>query len=284
VHEVGPAFSRWLAVDVLWGVAGGLAIGAGLGWAVGRLVLYLRQRHREALGMDDFLALGLIALAYGVALHAHAYGFLAVFAAGLALRQTAHAERVDTEGAGGATERADAEGADAASVEAEAERRGGKTITLTLADPEGSLEEAGTDPETAPQVLVAVTLGVTEQLERAAEVALVLVVGALLLTVPFVPQALWFVPLLLLVIRPVAVYLGLWAAPVSGTQRALAAWFGVRGVGSLYYLAYALTHGLPEGQAPLLMGLMLWTVAVSVVVHGVSVTPLMDWYQARRRG
>jgi NhaP-type Na+/H+ or K+/H+ antiporter len=51
-------------------------------------VLYLRVRHREAVGFDEFLALGLIALSYGIAVLAHTYGFLAVFAAGLALRRT----------------------------------------------------------------------------------------------------------------------------------------------------------------------------------------------------
>ena len=69
------------------------AIGAALGVLVGRLVLYLRRAHKEAVGLDDFLALGLIALAYGVALLAHAYGFLAVFAAGVALRRV---ERLHT--------------------------------------------------------------------------------------------------------------------------------------------------------------------------------------------
>ncbi|CAA9579917.1 MAG: hypothetical protein AVDCRST_MAG49-4678, partial [uncultured Thermomicrobiales bacterium] len=48
-------------------------------------MLYLRKAHAEAVGLDDFLALGLIALAYGAALLAHGYGFLAVFAAGWAL-------------------------------------------------------------------------------------------------------------------------------------------------------------------------------------------------------
>ena len=57
------------------------------GTAVGRLVVYLRREHREAVGTDDFLALGLIALAYGGTLLLHGYGFLAVFAAGLALRR-----------------------------------------------------------------------------------------------------------------------------------------------------------------------------------------------------
>jgi NhaP-type Na+/H+ or K+/H+ antiporter len=44
---------RWLAIDVVWATGAGLAIGALLGTAVGRLVLYLRRAHREAVGLDE---------------------------------------------------------------------------------------------------------------------------------------------------------------------------------------------------------------------------------------
>ncbi|MDF2762884.1 MAG: sodium/hydrogen exchanger, partial [Thermomicrobiales bacterium] len=87
LHETGEGGWRWLAVDVLWAIPGGLLVGALLGTATGRLILFLRREHKEAVGLDDFLALGLIALSYGTALLLHTYGFLAVFAAGLALRK-----------------------------------------------------------------------------------------------------------------------------------------------------------------------------------------------------
>ena len=86
VHTLGTFGWRWLTIDVLWAVTAGVGIGALLGTLVGHLVLYLRREHKEAVGLDDFLALGLIALAYSLALFAHAYGFLAVFSAGVALR------------------------------------------------------------------------------------------------------------------------------------------------------------------------------------------------------
>ena len=56
-------------------------------------------------------------------------------------------------------------------------------------------------------------------------------------------------------------------------------WFGIRGIGSLYYLFYALNHGLPRALAERLLPLVLTTVAVSIVVHGISVTPLMRRYE-----
>ena len=55
-------------------------------------------------------------------------------------------------------------------------------------------------------------------------------------------------------------------------------WFGIRGVGSVYYLAFALQHGLDGPLAERLTAIVFTTVAASVVVHGVSVTPLMRRY------
>ena len=60
----------------------------------------------------------------------------------------------------------------------------------------------------------------------------------------------------------------------------LVSWFGIRGIGSLYYLAYAVKQGLDPELARLLTTLTLSTVAASVVVHGLSVTPLMQRYEA----
>src|SRR5687768_2425331 len=68
LHELGAMGWRWLVVDVLWAAAAGLGVGWALGWGVGRVVVWLRREYKEALGLDDLLALGLIALAYGVAL------------------------------------------------------------------------------------------------------------------------------------------------------------------------------------------------------------------------
>jgi NhaP-type Na+/H+ or K+/H+ antiporter len=82
-------------------------------------------------------------------------------------------------------------------------------------------------------------------------------------------------------IRPVAVYVGLIGTSVTSTQRRLTAWFGIRGVGSVYYLSYAIEHGLSPADSQTLAALVLATVAVSVVVHGMSVTPLMDRYVRR---
>lgn len=89
--------------------------------------------------------------------------------------------------------------------------------------------------------------------------------------------------LLFCLIRPLAVWLLLRGGLVSTEQRWLLGWFGIRGIGSLYYLSYALTHGLPEALAAEAIGLVLSVVALSILVHGISTQPLLARYERRQR-
>ncbi len=253
LHEIGDFGWRWLAVDVLWGTIGGLVTGAVLGTLIGRLVLYLRREHKEAIGLDDFLALGLIALSYGVALLLHTYGFLAVFAAGVALR------RIERRASSGEPPPAD----------------------VVAASDTKAKEEIATHAEKAPAYMTQALLEFNEQLERIGEVVIVLLVGGML-TRRYLPlEALWFIPVLLLVIRPLSVWLGLLGTRTTHTQRRLIAWFGIRGIGSIYYLMYSIEHHLDKETAERLTALTLTVVAVSIIVHGISVTPLMKRYEER---
>ena len=65
---------------------------------------------------------------------------------------------------------------------------------------------------------------------------------------------------LLLVIRPVSVAVGLFGSNTSASQRGLIGWFGIRGIGSLYYLMYATNHGLDRELAANLGALVFATV------------------------
>jgi NhaP-type Na+/H+ or K+/H+ antiporter len=124
-------------------------------------------------------------------------------------------------------------------------------------------------------------LGFNQQLERIGEVAVVVTIGALLWAVPWQPASFWFVPLLLVVIRPLSVAIGLAGTATGRNRRWLIGWFGIRGIGSLYYLMYAVNHGLSPDLADRLTGLTLSAVVASIVVHGISVTPLMAAYERR---
>ena len=261
LHEIGDFGWRWLLVDGIWATAAGLGVGALLGLAIGRLVLHLRREHKEAVGLDDFLAMGLIALSYGAALLLHAYGFLAVFAAGVALR---HLEQ--SQSAGPDSQRA---------------------VENASAHPDQSVADAiAVHRRHAPAFMAQAVLGFNQQVERIGELAIVITIGALLWAVQWHQAAWWFVPLLLLGIRPIAVGLGLIGSPSSSGQRWLIGWFGVRGIGSLYYLMYALNHGVSGPLADRLTALTLSVVVTSIIVHGLSVTPMMAAYEkaVRRRG
>lgn len=252
LHELGDLGIRWLLVDVAWAVTVGLAVGGVLGTGVARLVLFLRRRHRAAVGLDELLLVGLIALAYGVALLVGAYGFLAVFAAGLAVRRVERHEAGD---------------------DPPAERRAG------AAADRGTATDG--DPGAAAANVAHGLLETNEALERIAEVALVVIVGAALTAVGLPPEVAWVAPVMFLVLRPVSVALGLWRSGLSRQQLAICGWFGIRGIGSVYYLAFAITHGLEPAVATTLASMTLALVAISIVIHGISVTPFMDWYERR---
>lgn len=247
LHDLGTWGWRWLAVDVVWATVGGLSIGAILGALIGRLVVYLRTRHKESVGLDEFLAVGLIALAYGCAVLSQAYGFLAVFAAGIALQRVK-------------------------------EQSG---MIHATGQPDEPVAHA-THADHASAYMMQAVRGFNEQIERIAELAVVLVVGALLPFASISAGTVGLLALLFLAIRPVSVWLGLAGAPVSPDQRMMIAWFGIRGIGSIYYLMYAIHHGLPTLLAGLIASVTLTAVAVSIMMHGISVRPMMHLYRKRK--
>jgi sodium/hydrogen antiporter len=85
-----------------------------------------------------------------------------------------------------------------------------------------------------------------------------------------------------LVARPLSVMLGVPAGALPNTQRRMVAWFGIRGVGSLFFLAPALQFGIAGADAQTLLSACLGCLAMSIGLHGISATPLMGWYQRRR--
>jgi NhaP-type Na+/H+ or K+/H+ antiporter len=80
--------------------------------------------------------------------------------------------------------------------------------------------------------------------------------------------------LLVVLVRPLAGALALLGSPGTRSERWAKAWFGVRGIGSVYYLAYAF------GEAPFTDQRTLWATAsaavlLSVVLHGATAAPAL---------
>jgi sodium/hydrogen antiporter len=121
-----------------------------------------------------------------------------------------------------------------------------------------------------------------EQIEKLLEIGTILILGSLLLFEPMVKyagQALLIAGLLFFVVRPIGVWLSMLGSRVPSSTLWLMSWFGIRGVGSLYYLTYAMGKGLKGETSEQIAWITLTTVVVSVIVHGISATPLMKWYE-----
>ncbi|QTE28254.1 cation:proton antiporter [Pengzhenrongella sicca] len=222
----GGWLARWALVDVGWRLAVGVGVGLAVGWLLGRLFFSaLSERLALTEKSEGFVALAATFIAYGVAELAAGYGFVAVFVCAVTIRR---AER----------------------------EHGYHSVLHTF----------------------------VEQIERVLTVAVIVLLGGavsrgLLADIgwPEVAVAL----AVLLVIRPVAGWLGLSPGKTGPGERAVIAFFGVRGVGSLFYVAYALEHGDFPG-ADRLWAVVALVVVGSIVIHGVTATPLMAALDRRR--
>ena len=125
-----------------------------------------------------------------------------------------------------------------------------------------------------------------EQTERLLTVLLLLlfggaVVGGLLEPLTW-PAALVGLSLIF-VIRPVIGFLALRGAPGHTSEHWVIAAFGIRGIGSFYYLSYALTAATFE-EAGVVWTTVMLVVVLSIFVHGVTVPPVMRGIERRVSG
>jgi NhaP-type Na+/H+ or K+/H+ antiporter len=255
LHELGEFGLHWALVDVLWATVAAIAIGVLSGVALAYMAHKLRGTPPRHKLMDDFLGLGLIGVAYGLSVWVDAWGFLAVFFAAVALRQT------ELKLAGADLDNKDRPQADRIEPEAE-----------------------NAIPDNAPEPTVSEgSLVFKEHLERLSELMLILLIGGTLFLDSWSWRAVGLALFLFMVARPLSVLVGLLGTRTSWPIRGMVGWFGVRGIGSLYYLMYAIQHGLPEDLALDLIQLTLIAVSLSILVHGISVKPLMSRFWRYRR-
>jgi NhaP-type Na+/H+ or K+/H+ antiporter len=247
----GSANPWTFATAVGWGIVSALAIGWGLGTGMVMIATHLRTRHEEALGLEGFFALGLMALSYGVALLVHGYAFVAVFAAGVAVRR----QELKVTGE---------------QVPADAL----KSVQR------GERDEAAKDPELAHAYMAESMMAFSVEIERLVELVLMLIIGSVVSLYwreLLHWSAIWPVLVLLFVARPAGVMISLLGSGLNLNQRVLSGWLGIRGVGAFYYLLY----GLEQVKAPVLAPLVpivLATIVLSVVLHGGTATALLHRY------
>ena len=250
--QLGADFTwRWLLIDVTWATLGAILIGFAGGAALGKLGWMLRGQEPKHEVLDDLVGLGLIAVVYGVAVLLSAWGFLAVFFAGVALRQT----ELILSGA-------------------HKDRQG-----LLVPETDSARETPDTD---APLTVSAESLVFKEHLERLSELTLVLLLGGMVTFNDWNWRTCGTAAFLFLVARPLSVMLGLAGSSASWRIRGITGWFGVRGIGSVYYLMYAINHGLPGPMARDFIEITVVVIMLSILVHGTSTNFIMDRFWRKK--
>lgn len=244
LHDIGDWGVRWVLVDVLWATLAAIVIGGVAGIALARVGWKLRRKPHQHELLDDFLGLGLIGVVYSVCVMVNAWGFLAVFFAAVALRQT----------------------------------------ELKLSNASRLAQQAVPDQAPLPMVSEG-ALMFKEHLERLSELMLILLIGGSMFLDSWRWEAVGLALFLFCVVRPISVLLGLLGSRTAWRIRGMTGWFGVRGIGSLYYLMYAIQHELPEPLALKLIQMTLIVVTLSILLHGISVKPLMGrfWRRSKQR-
>ncbi|MER6115910.1 cation:proton antiporter [Streptomyces sp. NPDC001743] len=120
--------------------------------------------------------------------------------------------------------------------------------------------------------------GFSEQIERLLTAVLLFLLGGYLVADGFSvlsPQGAFLGIALLVVIRPLAGAAAQLGLPSTRRERAVTALFGIRGIGSLFYLAYALGEGSFAGYADELWAVAAFTVLASVLLHGAAGAPVI---------
>lgn len=257
------ALGHWALVELLWGVGAGIALGFVFGWLVGKLSTYLVTMARDP-GPGALLTAGLIAVTYAAAEAIGALGFLAVFAAGVGMRKL-----------------------EIGVMQEHPHPSLPETRDLTRTPPAEFVVRpalaGGPDrdePVEAVGHVVAEALTFGSVMEHLLGPLLVLLLG-IALARHWEPQAMVLAGVLFVLIRPLATWLSTIGMGLNWRRRLLLGWLGIRGIGGLNYLAYALVHGLDGSAARLVAGVVVTTITLSVVVHGFSAQPLLAWRRRR---
>lgn len=219
-------WGRWLAIDLLWRVAGGIGIGWLVGYVLMRLIFRGERDASLSTTSDGLTALAITLTVYGVAELCNTYGFLSVFVAAVVIRQYEYDH-----------------------------------------DYHDTLHSFA---EQCERVLVAVLL--------------ILFGGAIangiLSTLSW--QEIAFALAFVLLVRPLAGWVALYASGIRHRERWGIAVFGIRGIGSFYYLAFALNHAdFAETEA--LWRVVSLVVLLSILVHGLSARPALVWLDRWRK-
>lgn len=79
---------------------------------------------------------------------------------------------------------------------------------------------------------------------------------------------------LIFLLRPLSAWIGFLGAKLHWQPKVLMAFFGIRGIGTLYYLQYGFNHATFEAREEL-WAVAAFAILISILLHGTTSTPLM---------
>lgn len=125
----------------------------------------------------------------------------------------------------------------------------------------------------------------TDELERLLMMALLVAFGGALSTGGLLGALSWegiaFGSIALFIVRPLSGWIGMAGVVLPSDKKAVISVYGIRGVGSIYYLAYAMGHGgFSDGHR--IWSVVAFVILVSIVMHGATASPVMAWLDRRR--
>jgi sodium/hydrogen antiporter len=117
-----------------------------------------------------------------------------------------------------------------------------------------------------------------DEVERLLMMVLLVFFGGMLVSGGLLANVGWreaaFAAITIFLVRPAAGWISLMGTKRPKLERFVVAFFGIRGLGSVYYLAYGVNHGRFEYEVSIWSTLGL-VILASILLHGISVTPIM---------
>jgi sodium/hydrogen antiporter len=123
----------------------------------------------------------------------------------------------------------------------------------------------------------------TDQLERMLMVVVLILFGGTLVQNVFNTfswQYLFFAFAVLLIIRPLSAYASVFKSKMHLQEKAAVSFFGIKGIGSLFYLAFATSHA-EFGSIERLWSVTCWVILCSLIIHGLSAHGIMRGLEKR---
>jgi NhaP-type Na+/H+ or K+/H+ antiporter len=221
----GSWWARWLSYDVLYRIVAGVGVGFLIGKAVAYLVFKLPRKGKLPEIHDGFVAISTTLLVYGLTEFLHGYGFIAVFIAGLTIKNSEknneyHREMHD--------------------FTDQIERM---LVVVVLILFGGSLGQGLLDALTWQGALVGLAF--------------------------------------IFIIRPLAGMIGLMGSEIKRSEKWAISFFGIRGIGSIFYLSFAFAHA-KFASPDEIWAVAGFTILVSIFTHGFLATPIMLYLDKRR--